>query len=329
MKRTMLRHAFVAIVLLVCLPLTFAGEGQQVGDAVAFFISKEDHTTKTVKTTVRNGVEVSCSFQFATSATKKIVHEAPVVSTEGKKTDKKKTTKDVLEKLHGQCGGSNKGFWRYEVCIGKSVKQSHKGDVFFLGKAPEKLATDTARSQKYVGGDVCAAVTGRPQRQATVSYSCAEKLDIISVSETSTCVYSLVLGHPEFCGAQGYAKVAPHVNQMASHTNLGSRDNNHENWFMEINSFDGGDNVVCAVRCADESRESGGSTLNFNEFVVTMQSTTGHTVQYKQHRARASGRKDLGKKELVSSASHEKAIVTQSGEFTGAVQYFQLKGTVE
>ena len=61
----MLRHAFVAIVLLVCLPLTFAGEGQQVGDAVAFFISKEDHTTKTVKTTVRNGVEVSCSFQFA------------------------------------------------------------------------------------------------------------------------------------------------------------------------------------------------------------------------------------------------------------------------
>jgi hypothetical protein len=304
------------------------GDNTNKVDATGFFISKEDATTQTV-TTTRNGIELSCVFKYATSATKKAVPAAVAPKKEEAEDGPKKTVESVLKSLQGTCASADKGFWKYEVCIGVSVTQRHAGETYYLGKRAEALKTPNEKSQKYTNGDVCAAVTGRPARQSIVTYACGGSLDVTTVSETSTCVYSLIVASPAFCGLPGFPKTPPPKYNQQNSIALTHHDENIEKWFLEITKYDGGEGVACAVYSVDKDRESSGSTLNFNECSLTLRSNTGHHVSYERHRARRIGRVDLraGEMEQVVAESGE-VTLHSTPAFTGNIQFLQVKGKV-
>ena len=76
-----------------------------------------------------------------------------------------------MESLNGRCTSTDRGFWTYEVCIGKSITQKHQQERYVMGRTVVPSSDPSSKFQKYVDGEVCGAVTGEPKRETTVSMS--------------------------------------------------------------------------------------------------------------------------------------------------------------
>jgi protein OS-9 len=124
----------------------------------------------------------------------------------------------LLEQSHGSCTIKIDGWWTYEVCFGKAVRQYHVPvstdankkpsieQVYFMGKGPEHALHKGANgvltlgesslhgvyaSTTYPNGTVCDK--NGQQRTTEIRLLCRENeedaVGIIDLSEPSTCTY--------------------------------------------------------------------------------------------------------------------------------------------
>lgn len=147
-------------------------------DVVAFTISKEETGVQKVMATLGNGGEVACEFNYKTSTAKKIIqNDSNKKKEEATKTEKdanktpEVTAASVISNLNGRCASSDKGFWSYEVCIGKHIMQRHSQEKYLMGARVAPSSNSNSKSQEYVDGDTCKGVTGEPKRKTTVCLS--------------------------------------------------------------------------------------------------------------------------------------------------------------
>uniref|UniRef100_A0A7S3ZBF1 MRH domain-containing protein n=1 Tax=Lotharella globosa TaxID=91324 RepID=A0A7S3ZBF1_9EUKA len=161
----------------------------------------------------------------------------------------------LLTPLKQQCIYMNQGWWNYEFCYNEHVRQFHMETVntavsdketktkkttsqtvttvdFFLGR---KTSNSTIRihkgetpstsyaSQEYYDGTTC-DLTNLP-RKVEVRYVCdadTTKSRIMSIQETSTCEYILVIATPLICVNETFQPVQPKLLQISCHPSMGS-----------------------------------------------------------------------------------------------------------
>ncbi|EGD77823.1 hypothetical protein PTSG_12809 [Salpingoeca rosetta] len=144
----------------------------------------------------------------------------------------------LLSSLVGQCYFRLEGYWSYEFCFDKFVRQYHEEKVttksgstrtkvteYYLGRLP--VSSDDAMSgppatasmvlegedrvyfsRVHGGGDAC-DLTGRP-RETEVRFICSKGLGIpdgiVQVDETSTCKYMLVFASRALCASEEFVE---------------------------------------------------------------------------------------------------------------------------
>ena len=143
--------------------------------------------------------------------------------------DAEATVEDVLKPLEGRCFYRIEGWWTYEFCHMKKIRQYHQEDkkvtneynlgVYHPGLTKEaekdRAAVDRSRT---AGGDVVGTASGEPyhahvftegtpcdlttlKRRTEVRFTCAPNgVNVIaSIEEPSTCSYVFVVRTPELC----------------------------------------------------------------------------------------------------------------------------------
>ncbi|XP_059635189.1 protein OS-9 homolog [Cornus florida] len=145
-----------------------------------------------------------------------------IVETE--KRIKLKTPDELLEVLKDQCFVRQEGWWTYEFCYQKKLRQLHLEDEkavqeFVLGvydpeataaynqnlsdistlKDPRSRdASQRYHAHQYGNGTIC-DLTGQP-RETEVRFVCSEPRAMISsITELSTCKYALTVQCPMLC----------------------------------------------------------------------------------------------------------------------------------
>ncbi|KAL2464435.1 Protein OS-9-like protein [Forsythia ovata] len=153
---------------------------------------------------------------------------------ETEKTMKLRTPDELLEVLKDQCFIRQEGWWSYEFCYQKWLRQIHleEGKMvqeFFLGVYDENATTafnqnlsdisilkdprSTDASQRYHAhlfnnGTLC-DLTNQP-RETEVRFVCSEPKAIISsITELSTCKYALIFQCPMLCKHPSFQEERP------------------------------------------------------------------------------------------------------------------------
>jgi len=111
--------------------------------------------------------------------------------------------------LAGQCVEKTLVPFTYVLCFGNRVEQREGGERRALGDAQ---AFDAAtRTWRHEGGDPC---PGDVPRRATVEIECStgrSDYEILSIEETSMCVYHIRVASPAGCDATREAALGPRL----------------------------------------------------------------------------------------------------------------------
>ncbi|PIA42250.1 hypothetical protein AQUCO_02000011v1 [Aquilegia coerulea] len=158
--------------------------------------------------------------------TKKLVTQQNTTTliVETEKQVKLKTPDELLEMLKDKCFYRQEGWWSYEFCYQKKLRQLHVeedkvvqefvlgvydeeatlafnqnlSDVSILKDPRSKDASQRYHAHQYTNGTMC-DLTNQP-RETEVRYVCSEPRAVISsITELSTCKYALTLHSPMLC----------------------------------------------------------------------------------------------------------------------------------
>ncbi|TYG38769.1 hypothetical protein ES288_D13G250900v1 [Gossypium darwinii] len=169
----------------------------------------------------KDGNNFLCFLPKVGKAKKPVTHQntsSMIVETE--KRVKLKTPDELLEVLKNQCFIRQEGWWSYEFCYQKQLRQLHLEEdkvvqEFVLGVYDEKataafnqnLSIGTHHCLKsqmgyhahqYTNGTAC-DLTNHP-RETEVRFVCSEPRAMISsITELSTCKYALTIQCPMLC----------------------------------------------------------------------------------------------------------------------------------
>ncbi|KAK9098534.1 hypothetical protein Syun_025579 [Stephania yunnanensis] len=137
---------------------------------------------------------------------------------------KLKTPDELLEVLKEECLYRQEGWWSYEFCYHKQLRQFHveddkavqefvlgvydaeataafnqnHSDVSILKDPRSKDASQRYHAHQYTNGTIC-DLTGQP-RATEVRFVCSEpRVMISSITELSTCKYALTIQSPMLC----------------------------------------------------------------------------------------------------------------------------------
>ncbi|KAG0447837.1 hypothetical protein HPP92_028147, partial [Vanilla planifolia] len=138
---------------------------------------------------------------------------------------KLKTPDELIEVIKENCFYRHEGWWSYEFCHEKHVRQLHLEDdkavqEFFMGvfdtKATDELnqnksdaamvkdprskdASQRYHSHLYTNGTLC-DLTNQPPRETEIRFVCSEPSVVISsIKEISTCKYVITVQCPMLC----------------------------------------------------------------------------------------------------------------------------------
>lgn len=170
---------------------------------------REEDAAVTVPIRSASGVQYACDL-----VPRKAVR-APLAAAEAPAGASAEAAAALLRREHGSaCVVLNGGWWVYEYCFGKGVRQMHFEDQKLvaehrLGTAPAVASSVPPRTlllRFQDGGSVC-DVTGRP-RSVAVRHTCGPNLKeprISGVAEPSTCAYVLDVEVPALCRLPQFA----------------------------------------------------------------------------------------------------------------------------
>ncbi|XP_028753978.1 protein OS-9 homolog isoform X2 [Neltuma alba] len=153
-----------------------------------------------------------------------IQHNISSMIVESEKRLKLKTPDELLEVLKDRCFIRQEGWWSYEFCYQKKLRQLHVEDdkmvqEFVLGEYDEEAtaafnqnlsdistlkdprsqdASQRYHAHQYTNGTTC-DLTNKP-RETEVRFVCSEPRAMISsITELSTCKYALTIQCPTLC----------------------------------------------------------------------------------------------------------------------------------
>ncbi|KAF2310558.1 hypothetical protein GH714_014456 [Hevea brasiliensis] len=205
-------------------------EGKQVMGDVAIHhwsISVADDDQESVVMPDKNGQNYLCYLPKVEKVKSgKPVNQLNVSSmiVETEKRVKLKTPDELLEVLKDRCFIRQEGWWSYEFCYQKKLRQVHLEDdkvvqEFVLGVYDEeataaynqnlsdvstlkdprsKDASQRYHAHQYTNGTMC-DLTNQP-RETEVRFVCSEPRAMISsITELSTCKYALTIQCPMLC----------------------------------------------------------------------------------------------------------------------------------
>lgn len=157
----------------------------------------------------RNGDRYLCTFPSPNAQTKIIENTFPQIA-EPFSTAKIAT---LLNPLAESCLYINKGWWSYEFCYLRQIRQYHKAqkedeknEDFLIGiydpiesDSLNQMDTSKFYFQKYTDGDTC-DLNSFP-RESTVQFYCSPNSvdEIIDVVEVSTCKYLISIATARIC----------------------------------------------------------------------------------------------------------------------------------
>ena len=151
-----------------------------------------------------------------------VLEPSPFVDDKGTSNANLPTTRafSALLSLKGQCFTKTIGWWTYEFCPMKHVRQFHSSsknsqdDDIFLGVFNPETQMNVSKEEKkpkfisesYFYGDDC-DITDQP-RQVRVQYFCSpdDKEEITDVHEYETCKYHLTFNTPKLCKEPKFRK---------------------------------------------------------------------------------------------------------------------------
>ncbi|KMZ71387.1 hypothetical protein ZOSMA_181G00220 [Zostera marina] len=144
----------------------------------------------------------------------------------------------IMDVLKDTCLSRNEGWWYYELCYQKKLRQIHQEEdkiiqEFILGEFDHEITTAFHRNQSdistlkdprskdasqryhahiYTNGTIC-DLTNEP-RETEVRFVCSESpISISSIKEISTCKYAVTIQCPMLCKHPMFQqeKPTPHV----------------------------------------------------------------------------------------------------------------------
>ena len=207
-------------VVRACRQLMKQSKGSQKGDTFIEVLQKHMHSTS------------SGGNRFAATLRRRACQEVSACPQSPDKLILAEFSKNCLEVVHG--------WWSYEVCPQKHVKQVHReknddvGAQIHLGnfevgssaevehkiakhlRAPGRKSTVQALSHTYEGGTMCevkhekgpktpAGGISRKRRRTTVHYACSPTEKVYAtVKENETCSYEIDVYLPSLCQMHGF-----------------------------------------------------------------------------------------------------------------------------
>lgn len=207
-----------------------------------------------------------CRFTYATSeggeARRKAEREkaeseaaaaaAAAANSASASTPRPVTIPSVLSELSGACITSTSDYWSYELCFGRHFKQFHGADIYMLGRGSGSAVelVDAGKAFVMEGGDICAALSPPKPRRVKIGMSCkanARTPQIMSISESSTCVYEIMVASDKLCSDPSWPVLTaePPSMQQAAQPNFGGAnlatalDAGSEDWFVEMVELEG------------------------------------------------------------------------------------------
>ncbi|KAK4257464.1 hypothetical protein QN277_007048 [Acacia crassicarpa] len=176
----------------------------------------------------KNGQKFLCflpKVEKETSERPVIQHNISSMIVESEKRIKLKTPDELLEVLKDRCFLRQEGWWTYEFCYQKRLRQLHLENndkvvqEFVLGEYDEEAtaafnrnlsdistlkdprsqdASQRYHAHQYTNGSKC-DLTNKP-RETEVRFVCSEpRATISSITELSTCKYALTIQCPTLC----------------------------------------------------------------------------------------------------------------------------------
>jgi len=121
------------------------------------------------------------------------------------------TPAELLKPLEGSCLYRLEGWWTYEFCYGKHLRQFHQEkdkpirpqDEYFMGFNNELIAAETKDNYyaaQYDGGTVC-DINGQ-QRRSEIRFVCNNERptsNIMDINEPFSCSYTVAIHTPLLC----------------------------------------------------------------------------------------------------------------------------------
>ncbi|KAJ7979021.1 OS-9 [Quillaja saponaria] len=196
-----------------------------------------DEDQESVVMPQKNGQKFLCFFpkvEKAKSGMPVIQQNTSSMIVETEKRVKLKTPDELLEVLKDRCFIRQEGWWSYEFCYQKKLRQLHLEDdklvqEFVLGEYDEeaiaaynqnrsdistlkdprsKDASQRYHAHQYTNGTIC-DLTNMP-RETEVRFVCSEPRAMISsITELSTCKYALTVQCPTLCKHQLFQEERP------------------------------------------------------------------------------------------------------------------------
>lgn len=143
---------------------------------------------------------------------------------------------DIVKTLKGQCILKVEGWWTYEFCFEKHVQQFHAASEGTLGRRVSEFtlglfsegatlalqrkaapgAAPAALRQAYDSGTSCDLT--KEARHAEVTFTCVEGQKgntLVSVQETATCVYDVVVAMQQLCKHPYFKKTEEKIQVIA------------------------------------------------------------------------------------------------------------------
>lgn len=219
---TLTRYAASSLITTVPQP-TFVAELKEPKYVVAMRTKpsvqtdQEGHTARTVTMTDTNGKRFQCHLPDG--------GEDEGMDSADKPIDASKAPSELLDTLGTSCFFRVEGWWTYELCYNKHVRQFHQEreavtSEFFLGHYDaaathayqQRLGQDyleeagsTGAQQRfhvhiYTNGTECDLT--RERRQTEVRFACSSESTnnlLVSIKEPTTCHYTLIFYTPMLC----------------------------------------------------------------------------------------------------------------------------------
>lgn len=138
-----------------------------------------------------------------------------------------------------------------DVCIRKSVKQSHGADIYTLGNY---ASTDMATSIDHFNQGTQCIIQGKPSqpREVDVKYACnsapSAQTVIHAIEEPKPCTYSVVIATPLVCSDPSFTVVV--AGAPVAVAEVAEKTDGHEDWLLSISeTIDG--RLVCVARTTE------------------------------------------------------------------------------
>ncbi len=282
---------------MVCLLLSPSDAHQIDPRLSSFIISQGDSASQTVTVDAVDGVKYVCKFDYtvlgeggapALAPAPAPAPKPPVASPAPAAAASAARVVNVMSLLPSlPCVTRTEGYWTYEICSSAgTIKQRHGGDVYVIATkaVPHTNPAGTANTIDFTEGQVCEA---KPEirRTAKVKYHCSKQANpprIISLSETSSCVYEFNVATANVCGDSRYPTVADEVVNAAPMRGnpvptpaaafvLSAADKASEDWNLEVIQLDRGA-IMCSAHTTELRAEN--SALQFQSFTLSIRKGT-------------------------------------------------------